>query len=1191
MFRKLKFFKPSEVEKKVLEFWQEKKIFEKSLKKKNFKGDFVFFDGPPFANGLPHYGHILGSIIKDVIPRYQTMKGKKVNRHWGWDCHGLPVEFEVEKELGLKTKKDIEKFGIGKFNKVARKNVLKYQNYWEKFIPKIGRWADMKNAYKTMDADYTESILWVFKSLYEKGLVYEGYKPMHICPRCETTLSNFEVTLNYKDIEDLGVTAKFELEDEPGVFVLAWTTTAWTLPGNVALAVNPKIDYVKIKRFTGLWDNKGKAVYDKVILAKEIYNKLKNDADSSKAEPFNFLCVNMPNSGEYEDTESPKILETFKGKELIGKKYKPLFDYYAKDKKLKNRVNGWKIYPADFVSIEEGVGIVHIAPAFGAEDMAVGEKYNLPFVQHILMNGKFGTEIDDFTDLSVKSINDNQSTDQKIIAWLEKENKIFKTEKIKHSYPHCWRCETPLLNYAASSWFVKVVELKNKIIKNNKQINWLPAHIKTGRFGKWLEDARDWAISRSRFWGAPLPVWKCEKCEKTKIIGSVKDIKNNNIEKSSNKYFIMRHGQAESNLFNIISSNYKNKHHLTEKGKKEVLDSLKKFNKKQKIDLIFSSDFVRTKETAQLAAKHFKIKKIIYDKRLREVNAGVFNNKNAKEYHSFFSSLEEKFYKKPLKGETLVEIKNRVSKFLYEIDKKYSNKNILIIGHEDPLWMMISGAQGANMEKSIRIKTNKPRVIKTGEIKKLDFSPLPHNENFELDFHRPYIDKIIFKCPKCQGKMKRVLDVFDCWFESGSMPYAQAHYPFNKSLPFPAEFIAEGLDQTRGWFYTLLVLSTALFDKPVYKNVIVNGIILAEDGQKMSKRLKNYPDPIELINKYGADALRIYLLSSPAVAAESLNFSEKGVDEIYKKTILRFWNVYKFYEMYTEKIFLTSDFHNSKNILDKWILARLEELKKEVSNYLDKYEINRAIAPINDFVDDLSTWYIRRSRERFKQGDKEAILTTKFVIEELCKIFAPFAPFISEAIYLSLEKNLKTSVHLKDWPKLDKKLTNNKLIDLMVQIREIVSLGLEARVKSGIKIRQPLSELKIKNNELKNKKELLQILAEEINVKKIVFDSKLREKVKLDIKITPELKIEGLIRELVRSVQDLRKKAGYHPKDIIYLWVKCPNKFEIAINKHLKDFKEKVGVKTVEFRQSDKFDAEIEMKIDGENIWLGIKKV
>ncbi len=1186
MFKNLKNFNPAEIEEKVLEFWQVNKIFEKSVERKQTRAgntkykiqntNYTFFDGPPFANGLPHYGHILASIIKDAIPRYQTMKGKSVKRRWGWDCHGLPVEFEIEKELGLKSKKDIINFGVEKFNEAARVSVLKYESEWKKTIPRIGRWVDMDNPYKTMDVEYMESVLRVFKDLYDKGLIYKGYKPMHICPRCETTLSNFEVTQNYKDIEDFAATLKFELVDEPRTFVLAWTTTAWTLPGNVALAVNQKVNYVKIKTVGN----------EKYILAEEQLDVIK---------------------------EKYEILEKFKGGKLIGKSYKPLFSYFNKDKTLKNRDNGWKIYPADFVSTEEGTGIVHIAPAFGAEDMELGQKFNLPFVQHVGMDGKLKQEVKDFIGLRAKPRENTKETDEKVINLLSSKKSALGHEKVVHSYPHCWRCETPLLNYAASSWFVKVTAIKNSLVKINQKINWLPAHVKDGRFGQWLKDARDWAISRSRFWGSPLPVWECKKCGKLKVIGSVEEIKKNS-ESSGNKYFVMRHGQAESNLFNITSSNYKNNHHVTETGKKEIAESLKKI---KNIDLIFSSDFVRTRETAEIAAKHLGIKKVLYDKRLREVNVGIFNNKPVKEYHSHFSSMEEKFVKPAPKGENLADLKNRMSEFIYDIEKKYSGKNILIVGHEYPIWLLFAGAEGADAKKAIAIRNNKDAFLKTGEIINLKFVPLPHNKNYELDLHRPYIDKIEFSC-SCGGKMKRIEDVFDCWFESGSMPYGQSHYPFstpkNNFSPVPAEFIAEGMDQTRGWFYTLLVLSTALFNKPAYKNVIVNGIILAESGQKMSKRLKNYPDPMELVSKYGADSLRLYLLSSPVVVGENLNFSEKGVDEVYKKMILRLWNTYKFYELYAgDKIQNTKYKIQNINILDKWIIARLEQLKQEVSNSLENYELDKAVRPLGGFIDDLSTWYIRRSRERFKSESSDkfvAIETTKYILSEFSKILAPFAPFVAEALYLSVNDKRPASakatagkqaisVHLEKWPVSDKKLIDKDLLDSMAKIRKIASLALELRGKEGIKVRQPLASLKIKNpmptgrqekSKIENNDELLQILADEINIKKIIFDAKISQEIGLDTKITPELKAEGLLREAARVIQDLRKEAGFSPKDKISLWLEVPVEVRSAIEKNISEFKEKICAKDINFSRTDKFDAEIETKMDNSQIWAGIKK-
>ncbi|MCR4283733.1 MAG: class I tRNA ligase family protein [Parcubacteria group bacterium] len=1197
----LKSKSPAEAEKDILKFWQDNKIFEKTLEKDAPSGDFIFYDGPPFANGLPHYGHILASVIKDAIPRYKTMRGYRVPRRWGWDCHGLPVENVVEKELGLKAKKDIEDLGLEKFNKAARNVVVRDTSEWKKIIPKIGRFVDMEADYKTMDPSYMESVWWVFKTLYDKGLVYEGYKPMHLCPRCETTLANFEVSQGYKDITDISVTAKFELDDEPGTFVLAWTTTPWTLPGNVALAVNPDILYAKIEK-----DG------ERFILAKDRLDTIE---------------------GEY------KIIETFKGFALAGKSYKPLFDYYSEKKDLENRENGWKIYSADFVTTEEGTGVVHIAPAFGEDDMNVSLEYALPFVQHVSADGRFKSEVKDFAGRFVKPKENHQETDIEIIKHLAHAGKLFAKKKIVHSYPHCWRCDTPLLNYATSSWFVKVTAIKDNLLKNNGEINWVPAHIKDGRFGKWLEGARDWAISRSRFWGAPLPVWKCDKCDKLEIAGSIDDIRNK-VKKSGNKYFVMRHGESEHNKKNIVSSNVLNPHHITEKGKTDIKEIAQKV-KKENIDIIFSSDFVRTKETAELLASEIGCdkRKIIYDKRIRELNTGTFDGKRPRDYHDYFSTLEEKFTKTPPEGENLVELKNRVSQFLYDIEEKYQDKNILIISHEYPIWLLSAGAVGADIKKSVKMKEEKrDDYIETGELMELDFVPLPHNENYEIDLHRPYIDKVEFAC-SCGGKMKRIIHVFDCWFESGSMPYASAHYPFacaqnqkskiknQKCLALPAEFIAEGLDQTRGWFYTLLVLSTALFEKPAYKNVIVNGIILAEDGQKISKRLKNYPDPMDVVHKYGADALRLYLLSSPVVRAEDLNFSEHGVDEVYKKVILRLWNVYSFYDMYalggsTAKLNLAVEPPNGdKNVLDKWIIARLLELEEEITLNLEKYELDKATRPIFDFVDDLSTWYIRRSRDRFKNEGEDkgsAILTTRFVLVEFSKVIAPFIPFISERLYqlISREDEAKSnsqnliarsakggfreSIHLDEWPYkksladnvlgmfgVDKSTKNLDILYDMKEIRKIVSLGLEARAEAGFKVRQPLQKLIIKNEKLKGKDDLLELVKDEVNVKEVAFDAGISNEVKLDLELTPELIAEGQFRDMVRFVQGLRKKASLTPDDEISVSVKTSSSGQELLKKFENEFKEIVNARTVEFKDIE--DGEL-LKLDDLEIHIKITK-
>jgi len=773
-------------------FWDETRMFDKSLVKDSPKGDYVFYDGPPFATGTPHYGHIVASVMKDVVPRYQTMRGYRVARKWGWDCHGLPIENIVEKELGTKTKREIEEIGVGKFNELCRSKVLTYADEWEKVIGRLGRWVDFENAYKTMDLDYMESIWWAFKQLWDKELIYKDYRSMHICPRCETTLSQSEVAEGYKDIKDLSAIAKFELSDEPGTYILAWTTTPWTLIGNVALAVGPEIEYVKVK-----FEDKH------YIVAKE-------------------RAVEVFKGKEYEEVGQ------LKGSDLIGRSYQPLFPYYSDDKSLENHDNGWKIYGADFVTTTDGTGVVHIAPAFGEDDMKLGKENKLPFVQHVGLDGMFKSEVTDFTGLHVKPLDDHMTTDIEIIKYLAGKGLLFHKEKYEHSYPHCWRCDTPLINYATSSWFVGVTKIKEQLLESAKKINWSPDYIKEGRFGNWLEGARDWSISRQRFWASPIPIWECEN------------------------------------------------------GHYHVVSSVKE--------------------------------------------------------------LEEK------------------------------------------------------TDKTID------------------------------DIHKDKIDSLTFPCPECGGEMNRINDVLDCWFESGSMPYAQLHYPFeNKEVlenNFPAQFIAEGADQTRAWFYYLHVIAGGLRESHAYQNVIVNGIVLAEDGKKMSKRLQNYPDPALLMEKYGADALRAYVLASPVMQAENLNFAEAGVQEALRKNVMTLWNVYRFYATYAPE-------HDNREVttennLDAWILAKFKVLLLEVTASMEKYNLPKAMRPITEFIDELSTWYLRRSRDRFKsedETDKQAALAmTRYILLELSKVMAPFLPFVAERLYQEVSthqfKERTQSVHLEAWGEL-----------------------------------------------------------------------------------------------------------------------------------------------------------------------------
>lgn len=926
-----------EMEEAALSFWNTNKIFEQSVTKEAPRGDYVFYDGPPFATGTPHYGHLVGSIMKDVVPRYFTMNGYRVERRWGWDCHGLPIENIVEKELGTKTKKEIEELGVAKFNDLCRSKVMTYAEEWEKVINRLGRWADMKNSYRTMDLDFMESIWWVFKQLWDKDLIYKDYRSMHICPRCETTLSQSEVAEGYKDIKDLSAIAKFELTDEPGTFVLAWTTTPWTLIGNVALAVGAEIDYVKVK-----------CDEERYIIAKELLEKVLKD-------------------------KSFEIISEYKGAELIGKSYKPLFDYYSTDVNLENRQNGWKIYAADFVTTTDGTGVVHIAPAFGEDDMNLGREVKLPFVQHVGMDGMFKSEVKDFLSLHVKPLGDHTTTDIEIIKYLASHNTLFHKEKYEHSYPHCWRCETPLINYATSSWFVAVSKIKEQLLASAKNINWSPEYLKEGRFGNWLEGARDWSISRQRFWASAIPIWECE-CGARKVMGGVEEL--------------------------------------------ERLTG-------QKID----------------------------------------------------------------------------------------------------------------------------------------------------DIHKDKVDVLTFKCEKCGGEMKRIPDVLDCWFESGSMPYAQMHYPFeNKEkfeANFPAQFIAEGVDQTRCWFYYLHAISGGVRGGESYKNVIANGIVLAEDGKKMAKRDKNYPDPMYVLKKYGADALRAYLLASPVVQAENLNFSEKGTEESLRKNLMILWNVYKFYEMFSEDLKDASV--KSENLLDQWIIAKLNLLIKEVTVAMENYNLQKAMRPITEFVDELSTWYLRRSRDRFKsedENDKQAALaSTKFVLFELSKILAPFMPFVAENLWQRLSGNnfehQNKSVHLEVWPStIELSEEDKKVLSGMTLVRKVVELGLAARDGAGIKIRQMLASLTVKTKELELSGEYLELIKDELNIRQVLWEKMENDfpEVFLDINITPELKLEGLKRESVRFINMLRKEAGLSLGDRVVAYVETSDSEVIAA---INNFRESIQKDTL----------------------------
>lgn len=1168
----------NEKELEVLKFWNDNKIFEKSLERPGGEisnESFTFYDGPPFATGMPHHGHLLAGTIKDAIPRFKTMNGQHVRRVWGWDCHGLPIENLIEKKFSLNSKKDIEEFGIGRFNKEAEDSVFTYEKEWKEIVPRFGRWVDMENSYKTMDANYTETVWWAFGELHKKGLVFEGNKSMHICPRCETTLAQSEVSLAYKDLTDISTTVQFELVDEPHTFVLAWTTTPWTIPGNVALAINKEFDYVKVEvlhKKEGAPEIDQKKEY--FILAKERFEKV-----------FEAVKAN------YEKVE---IVEEFKGEKLVGKSYTAPFFMRSVEEASKvtdlDNLNFYKIWDAEFVTLDTGTGVVHIAPMFGEDDNLLAKKYDLPRLRHVGMNGAFDRDVieelydnergifsneglKEIQNIIVKTKDDNQGADILIIKYLAKQGLLFSKEKIVHSYPTCWRCDTPLLNYATSSWFIDVPKIKDKLLAENQKIDWIPDNIREGRFGKWLEGAREWAVSRSRYWGAPIPIWKEVDGTEIKVIGSIKELAELNVKKAKNEFYIIRHGEANHNVMCVEESEMDPDNHLTELGKKQVEDTKKKAE--VDFDIIISSPYPRTLETAEIMANG---KGVIVDNNFREIELGIYNKQPGSKIFEDLGISYLKFKTKMGGGESHGEVMDRMMRGIYDLDEKYTNKKILIVTHGAPMRMATAGANLLTEEEVIKDELSNDTKLypKNAELRKLDIKFVPRDETGKINLHRPYIDEVMILSNK--GKeMKRVEYVFDCWFESGSMPYAQFHYPFeNKELfdkSFPADFIAEGLDQTRGWFYSLLNLSVGLFDKSSFKNVIVNGLLLAADGEKMSKSKNNYTDPMVLAEKFGADAFRYALLASPAMCAENIPFTDSNVEDVYKKVVSKLENIYSFFEMVRdeesiEKVF-SLDRKDITNAMDLWILTRLNEVLVATTNSMNKYRLDTATRPFESFIDDLSTWWLRRSRERLKGEygeNEEDKINNKIisqhvlyiVLHDFSKIIAPFMPFLAERIYQGVNignTKKRESVHLEFWPGEFLKVDQDILKE-MEDVRTLVQKILFTRQTLKLPVRQPMGVLILGSDYEKVGDDLLRILIDEVNFKVVeidrhIIEGKYKEGDKwlfqsfdpvnltatiiIDKEITPSLKKEGDYRELVRKVKDLRKENNLTVNDLVGL--------------------------------------------------------
>ena len=1035
------------MEQDVAKVWKEKDIIKKSFAENEGKEYFTFYDGPPTANGKPHVGHIETRVMKDIIPRYKVMKGYRVIRKAGWDTHGLPVELEIEKKLGISGKEQIEEYGVEKFVKECKSSVFNYVHMWEEMSEKVGYWVDMKNPYVTYHNEYIESVWWALKQMWDKGLLYEGHKVMPYCPRCGTALSSHEVAQGYKDVKDLTCVAKFKLEDEENTYILAWTTTPWTLPSNLALAINKSYEYAKVKANIGTEDE---PQYENYILAKDLIDAV------LKETPY-------------------EILETFKGENLLGKKYEQLMPFAKVEGKAFVVIHG------DYVTLTDGTGIVHIAPAYGEDDSLVAKQNGIAFVNLVDKSGNFVPEVEPWAGKFVRDCNED------ICKWLKEKGKLFSKEKHLHSYPHCWRCDTPLLYYPKESWFVAMSTLRDELVANNNKVNWYPDTIRTGRFGKFLENVIDWGISRDRYWGTPLPIWTCEdeNCGHRECIGSIEELK----------------------------------------------------------------------------------------------------------------------------------------------------------------------------EKAIDCED-------------------------DIELHKPYIDNVHLKCPKCGKKMVRAKEVIDCWFDSGSMPFAQWHYPFeNKDKfenNFPADFISEAVDQTRGWFYTLTAIGTALFGRTPFENCIVLGHVLDEHGQKMSKSKKNGVDPMVLLDTVGADATRwhFYTCSAPWLPTR---LGIKNVQETQRGFILTLWNVYSFYVLYAEiDKFNPLEYKDFKttNIMDKWIISKLNTLVKDVEDKLDHYDITNAALLIEEFTDELSNWYVRRNRERFwaQELNEEKIgayVTLYRVLTTLIKIAAPFTPFITDEIYqnlvVGLDKNAPESVHLCLWPEVNKAEIDKTLEEEMSLAYKVVKLGRSARNSANIKNRQPLSEMLISVNTLPKYYE--DIVKDELNVKKIEFGAEMSKYVDFEIKpnlpvlgkeygrlipkikeaisklnqmdlankvkngkteyieiddteiglnqdnllvtmqgkdgfafsgegelgvvlettITEELKEEGYVREILSKVQNMRKEKGFEVLDHINLYVAGNEDLEKVIKKNEEIIKhDTLALKVIYHEERENY---VTTNINGENLDIDVEVV
>lgn len=1090
-------------------FWKDNNIFEKSIERNKAGKEFVFFEGPPTANAKPALHHLEARAFKDVIPRYKTMQGYHVPRRAGWDTHGLPVELQIEKALGLSSKKDIESYGVAAFNKACKDSVFTYIKNWETFTDRIGYWVDKKDAYYTFNTPYMESLWNIVSEVNKKGLLYKDYKVVPWCPRCGTGLSSHELAQGYQDDKDLSVYAKFKVVGQENTHLLAWTTTPWTLPGNVALAVGSDIAYVKIK-----------VAEEYYILAQERLSII---------------------------SEQFTIVESFFGRDMVSIHYEPLYPYLSLlDKDNEKLKNAYKVYAAEFVTTSDGTGIVHIAPMYGTDDFMLGTKENLPKFHTVDETGHFIAGTDFLEGRFVK----DEEVAIDIIKDLAHRGLLFKKEKYEHSYPHCWRCKTPLIYYARDSWYIRMSSLRENLLKANDAINWEPAHIKEGRFGEWLREVKDWAISRERYWGTPLPIWTAPNGS-FEVVGSIEQLKSLS-KKSGNRYYAIRHGEAEHNTKDVWSCTPGKTDALTQKGKEQIIETAKTLV--GMIDIIIASPFHRGQESAKLIAGVLGIPEgeIVTDARIGEWNVGAeFDQGPMEAYFKMRAKDADRYHFKTPDGESYADVFTRTGEFLYEIENIYKGKNILVVTHGGPARAMELVTRGFAYDTLFET-TREYRDFANAEAREIPFVPLPHNSEYELDLHKPYIDEIILE--KDGVPLQRAKEVMDVWFDSGSMPFAQDHYPFDGEISYPGDFISEAIDQTRGWFYTLLAVGVLMGRGTPYKNVICLGHLLDKDGKKMSKSIGNIVEPFEQMDKFGVDAMRFWMYSVNA-PGESKNYDEKSVAEINNKVFNLLGNVYSFYEQYKDET-LEGEYTESNHVLDQWIVARVNQLIVETTNALDAYDLFKPTRAIREFVDDLSTWYLRRSRDRIRDGDKEAKQTLYYVLKTTAQLLAPFAPFTAEDLWQKLKtESDEESVHLGSWPKAEEK-GSELLLANMQGARDLCTLGNAIRKKENIPVRQPLQSFSIN---IEGLDKYFDLIKEELNVKEIKIGE-----VGFDMAITPELKLEGEYRELVRLIQDMRKEKGLTPQDAISL--SLSEKYKELVKAFGEELKKTVGAKEVSLR-------------------------